>query len=100
MAGRIAWTLAYALPRMGRVEQAIEVTDQALDRDGLPPVWSARLRARRALSLFAVGRYDEAWAGTERAAADGNQVGDRRALGFARYTPAALAVSHRRQAAA
>ena len=100
MAGRIAWTLAYALPRMGRVEQAIEVTDQALDRDGLPPVWSARLRARRAMSLFAVGRYDEAWAETERAEAEGNQVGDRLALGFALYTRAELEFYHRRNVAA
>src|SRR5260370_18525325 len=100
MAGRIAWTLAYALPRMGRVEQAIEVTDQALDRDGLPPVWSARLRARRAMSLFAVGRYDEAWAETERAEAEGNQVGDRLSLGFALYTRAQPGFHHRRNVAA
>ncbi len=100
MAGRIAWTLAYALPRMGRLEQAIEVTDQALAREGLPPVWSARLRARRAMSLFAVGRYEAAWAEAERAEAEGNQVGDRLAVGYSLYTRAELEFYHRRNVAA
>jgi DNA-binding CsgD family transcriptional regulator len=100
MAGRIAWTLAYALSRMGRLERAIEVTDQALARDGLPPVWSARLRARRAVSLFAVGRYDEASAEAGRAEAEGDQAGDRLAVGFALYARAELEFYCRRNAAA
>lgn len=86
MAGRAAWMLAYALPRLGQHEQAIEVTDRALARDGLPPVWSARLRARRATSLFAVGRYDAARAEAERAEAEGTQAGDRLSVGYALYT--------------
>jgi DNA-binding CsgD family transcriptional regulator len=90
MAARIAWTLAYALPRMGRLEQAIEVTDQALARAGLPPVWSARLRARRATSLLAVGRCREARAEAGRAEAEGNQAGDRLAVGYSLCTQAAL----------
>lgn len=96
LAGRVAWTLAYALPRLGRLAEAIEVTDQALTRDGLPPVWSARLRARRAMSLFAVGRYDEARAEAERAEAEGNQVGDRLAIGYALYTIAEVEIYQRR----
>jgi DNA-binding CsgD family transcriptional regulator len=88
--GRVAWILAYALPRMGRHEQAIEVTGQALSRDGLPAIWSARLRARRATSLFAAGRYDAARAEAERAEAEGTQVGDRLAVGYALYTLARL----------
>jgi DNA-binding CsgD family transcriptional regulator len=90
LAGRAAWILAYALSRLGRLEQAIEVTGQALARAGLPPVWSARLRARRATSLFAAGRYDAARAEAERAEAEGNQAGDRLAVGYALYTLARL----------
>jgi DNA-binding CsgD family transcriptional regulator/tetratricopeptide (TPR) repeat protein len=90
MAGRVAWTLAYALPRLGQHEKAIEVTSQALARDGLPLAWSARLRARQATSLFALGRFDEARAEAERAEAEGTQAGDRLAVGHALYTLARL----------
>lgn len=92
LAGRVAWILAYALPRLGRLEQAIEVTNHALERDGLPLVWSARLRARRATSLFATGRYDAARADAERAEADGTQAGDRLAVGYSLYTIARLEI--------
>jgi DNA-binding CsgD family transcriptional regulator len=96
LAGRVAWTMAYALPRMDQQQQAIEVTDQALAREGLPSVWSARLRARRATSLFAARRYKEASAEAERAEAEGNQVGDRLAVGYALYTRARLEFLGRR----
>jgi tetratricopeptide (TPR) repeat protein len=96
LAGRAAWALAYALPRLGQHEQAIEVAGQALARDGLPPVWSARLRARRATSLFAAGRFDAARAEAERAEAEGNQAGDRLAVGYALYTLARLDIVGRR----
>ncbi len=99
MAGEIAWTLAYALPRLGRVEDAIEVTDQALARDGLPLVWSARLRARRAMSLFAVGRYDTARADGQRGEAEGAQADDRLAMGYSLYTLAQLEFVDRRSTA-
>ena len=96
VAGRAAWILAYALPRLGRPEEAIEVTGHVLARDGLPRVWSARLRARRATSLFAVGRYGEARAEAERAEAEGTQAFDRLAVGYALYTLARLdIVGHR-----
>lgn len=96
LAGRLAWTLAYALPRLGQLTEAIEVTDQALARAGLPPVWSARLRARRSMSLFAVGRYDEAIADAKLAEADGNELGDRLAMGYALYTIAEVEIYQRR----
>jgi DNA-binding CsgD family transcriptional regulator len=100
MAGRVTWTLAYALSRMDRHEQGIEVTGQALAREGLPAVWSARLRARLAMSLFAVGRYDEASAQAERAEAEGTEVGDRLAVGFSLYTRAELEFYYRRNVVA
>ncbi len=96
LAGRAAWTLGYALPRLGRVTEAIEVTGQALGREGLPPVWSARLRARRATSLSAAGRYDAARAEAERAEAEGTAAGDRLAVGYALYTLARLDIYGRR----
>jgi DNA-binding CsgD family transcriptional regulator/tetratricopeptide (TPR) repeat protein len=96
LAGRVAWILAYALPRLGQHEQAIEVTDRALARDGLPLVWSARLRARRATSLFALGRYDAARAEAQRAEADGTRAGDRLPVGYALYTLARLDIVGRR----
>jgi DNA-binding CsgD family transcriptional regulator len=96
MAGRIAWTLAYALPRLGRLTEAIEVTDEALARPDLPAEWSARLRARRSMSLLAVGRYDEAYAEAERAAVDGEQAGDDLSVGYALYTLAEVEFYQRR----
>jgi DNA-binding CsgD family transcriptional regulator len=100
MAGRIAWTLAYALPRLGRVAESIEVTDEVLARSDLPALWSARLRARRSMSLYAVGRYDEAYADAERAVADGEAVGDQLAIGYALYTVAYVEIYGRRNVAA
>lgn len=100
MAGRAAWTLGYALPRLGRVAEAIEVTGQALARGGLPAVWSARLRARRATSLFAVGRYEAARAEAERAEAEGTEASDRLAVGYALYTLARLDIIDRQTIAA
>jgi len=100
MAGRAAWILGYALPRLGRVAEAIEVTGHVLGRGELPPVWSARLRARRATSLFAVGHYEAARAEAERAEAEGSREGDRLAVGYALYTLARLdIVGHRNIAA-
>jgi DNA-binding CsgD family transcriptional regulator len=96
LAGWAAWILGYALPRLGRLEQAIEVTGQALGRDRLPGIWSARLRARRATSLFAVGRYEEARAEAERAETEGSRARDRLAMGYALYTLARLDVLGRR----
>ena len=100
LAGRIAWTLAYALPRLGRVAESIEVTDAVLARSDLPVLWSARLRARRSMSLHAVGRYDEAYADAERAVADGEAVGDQLAMGYALYTIALVEIYGRRNVAA
>jgi len=96
LAGHTAWTLAYALPRLGRLAEAIEVTDQALARADLPALWSARLRARRAMSLFAVGRYQDARSEAERAEAEGNLAGDRLAQGYALYTIGLLEIYQRR----
>jgi DNA-binding CsgD family transcriptional regulator len=99
IAGQITWVLGYALPRLGRLQEAIDVTDQTLHIQGLPPEWLARVRARRAMSLFAIGRYDDARAEAERAETDGELAGDRLAVGYALYTLAELELHHRRRVA-
>jgi DNA-binding CsgD family transcriptional regulator/tetratricopeptide (TPR) repeat protein len=100
VAARIAWILAYALSRMSRHEQAVEVADEGLARPGLPPLWTARLRARQAMSLFAAGRYDAAQAAVTRAEDDGRLADDPLALGYALYTLAQLEYHGRRNTVA
>jgi DNA-binding CsgD family transcriptional regulator len=98
IAGSVGWTLAYALSRLGRLDQAIEATERVLARGGLPPIWSARLHARQAMSLFAVGRYDTARIEAERGEAEGAEAGDRIAVGYSLYTLAQLEFYDRRRA--
>ncbi|MCW3817607.1 LuxR C-terminal-related transcriptional regulator [Micromonospora sp. DR5-3] len=100
VAARMAWTLGYALMRMGRYEQAVEVAEHTLERPGLPAVWTARLYALRALALIGVGRFDEARAVAARAEAEGHQAGDRLAVGYALHTLALIAHNQRRDVAA
>jgi len=96
LAGRAAWTLGYALPRLGQMNEAIDITGQALARPDLPPIWSARLHARRATSLFAAGHYAAARTEAQQAETQGTQTSDRLALGYALYTLARLdIVDHR-----
>jgi len=86
VAGRMAWTLGYALLRNGRTEQALDVTGQALAGRTLTPVWTARVRAMRAMVLSAVGRYVEAGETARQAEAEGERAGDRVAVGYALQT--------------
>ena len=84
--GRTAWTLGYALLRLGRYQQAIEVTDQALTRTELTDVWRARLRALGAMSLLNVDRPDQAEAAAQRAEEEGRRAGDALAVGYALHS--------------
>ncbi len=99
MAGTTSWTLAYALSRMGKLEQAVTAIDEALSREGVPLAWSARLRARRALTLFTMGRYDEGRGNAEQAAEAGTRAGDRLAVGYAQYVLAMIEIYDRRRVA-
>jgi DNA-binding CsgD family transcriptional regulator len=96
LAGQLAWVLGCTLPRLGRVKEAIEATDETIARAELPPVWIARLRARRAMSLFEDGQYDEALSAARQAKVDGNLAGDRLATGYALYTIAEVEIYQRR----
>jgi DNA-binding CsgD family transcriptional regulator len=99
MAGTTSWTLAYALSRMGKFAEAVTVVDEALGRGDVPLLWSARLRARRALTLFTMGRYDDARGDAERAVEDGTRAGDRIATGYAEYVLAMTEIYDRRNVA-
>jgi DNA-binding CsgD family transcriptional regulator/tetratricopeptide (TPR) repeat protein len=88
VAGRMTWTLAYALDRMTRHAAALEVLDAALRHTALrdvavPDAWRARALALRALVLANCGRSGEAEEAAARAEAEGTRVGDRVAAGFA-----------------
>jgi DNA-binding CsgD family transcriptional regulator len=98
--GRLAWILTIALTEMGRQEEAIEVTHQAMSRKDLPPAWRARLRARLAMALFSRYHYPEARIEAERAEAEGHQAGDRLAIAYALYSLAHLDVFDRTNTAA
>jgi DNA-binding NarL/FixJ family response regulator len=83
IAGRMTWTLASALKRLARPREALEVLDTALRDKALPRGWVARARALHATVLIACGRPDEAEAAAARAHAEGEESGDRFAVGFA-----------------
>jgi DNA-binding CsgD family transcriptional regulator/tetratricopeptide (TPR) repeat protein len=79
--GWMAWLLSELHQISGRYERAAEVTDEALRRDGLPPLWAARIQAVRAMALlFLGGRDAEARATAVQAERDAAHIGDRRTL--------------------
>jgi DNA-binding CsgD family transcriptional regulator len=90
VAGRIAWTLAFALLRNSQPDQALAVTGEALTGRALTPVWTARLRALRAVILNGIARHAEAGDVATQAEAEGEQAGDRLAVGYALHTLALL----------
>jgi hypothetical protein len=75
VAGRMVWTLGYALFRSGQTEQSLEATGQALAGRTLTPLWTARVRAQHAMALNNAGRYAEAEQIARRAQAEGEQAG-------------------------
>jgi DNA-binding CsgD family transcriptional regulator len=83
LAGRMGWTVGYAVIRLGRFDDVVEVVHQALTRPEVPAVWIARLHALQAMSLMLAGHYDAARATAVRAEAEGEQAGDRLAIGYA-----------------
>jgi DNA-binding CsgD family transcriptional regulator len=91
VAGRMVWTLGYALIRGTGMEEALAVTGQALAERTLTPVWAARVRALRAMALNGTGHHAEAKRTAGQAEAEGEQAGDRIAIGYALY---ALALIH------
>ena len=90
VAGRIAWARAFALLRNGQHDQALAATAEALTGRALTPVWTARLRALRAMVFNSSARLAEAGEVATQAEAEGEQAGDRLAVGYALHTLALL----------
>jgi DNA-binding CsgD family transcriptional regulator len=99
-AGRMAWTLAYALLHTARYEQALAVTARMLAGRALTAVWTARLRSLEALILLHSGHFTEAVATARQAAAEGQQTGDRLATAYALHARSLLQVNQQRDQAA
>ncbi|OLB77500.1 MAG: hypothetical protein AUI14_15845 [Actinobacteria bacterium 13_2_20CM_2_71_6] len=82
-AAETAWILALTLYSCGRYAESLSVVDEALARDGVPPLWQARLRVSRAKALPLVGWRDDGKAEALRALLEGEQLGDRVTIGYA-----------------
>ena len=88
--GPAAWVLAGSLARTAWLQEAEAVVEKALSEPGITARWRARLIARAALTLVAMGRYDEARDAALRARSDGERLGDAMAAGYALYAEASL----------
>ena len=89
-AAQMAWILAYSLLGTDRAEQALDVVAQTLRDEQTPPRWSARLRALRAVTLDALGRYQEAGIAVADALPAGQTAKDRYAIAFALHAKALI----------
>jgi DNA-binding CsgD family transcriptional regulator len=84
VAARMAFYAASSADRTGRDEQAHRILLAALDDPRTPAGWRGRLRAYYALALQGGAPGDEIAAQARRALAEGEQAGDRLAVGYAR----------------
>jgi len=100
MAGRLAWTLAHAFTFLLRFEEALAVCGRALNERALTPTWTARLRAMHSMIMAICTRFDEAEAAAAQADAEGTQVGDALAIGYALVAKCLAEHMHRRDDAA
>ena len=82
-AGRTAWALAYALLGRGKRAQALELVEDTLRRWPTVVPWAARLRALwGVLIVDEHQQFDVARDTAEEVIAEGEQTGDRFAVGF------------------
>jgi len=73
-----AWMLSSAVRRAGRYEDAAELAEQVLADPRTGGAWGDRLRSAWAVTLLALGRYDEAEAVAQQLQSErGGQVTDR-----------------------
>lgn len=86
MAGRLTWTMGYALLRMVRYDQALKVIRVTLVGKELTGVWVARLRALEAMVLGGSGRAEESAVVAAQAEEEGRRADDRLAVGYALHT--------------
>ncbi len=98
-AAEAAWLLAYTLARTGRLGESAAVAEAGLARPGISETWAARLRARQAITLAALGQWDRAAEIAGQALAGAERAGDRFAAGYALLALAFVAYSRRDHAA-
>ncbi|HEX8869529.1 MAG TPA: AAA family ATPase [Lentzea sp.] len=83
-AALMACSLSQSLMRTGRLTEALTVVERMLaDNDDPDASWLARLRAVQAVLLQVLGRFDEVYPAARRALAEGEQHGDKFAMGLA-----------------
>jgi DNA-binding CsgD family transcriptional regulator len=90
--GRMAWALAFAQLRKSQYDQALTTTGEVLAGRALTPVWTARMRALRAVILNSSARHAEAAEVAAQAELEGERAGDRLAVGYALHTLAMLRI--------
>ena len=98
-AAQVAWLLAYTQSRTGRPAEAAAVVEDALARSGISETWASRLRARQAMTMAVLGRWDRVAPLAEQALAGAERAGDRFAAGYALHALGFVA-HHRRDHAA
>jgi DNA-binding CsgD family transcriptional regulator/tetratricopeptide (TPR) repeat protein len=89
--GRMLLLRVRVSSRRTRTEVGLGEVAAALADERLPPVWAARIRARRAIMLFKLGRFREARTEAERALADATAVADAIGAGTGRLVLGQLA---------
>jgi DNA-binding CsgD family transcriptional regulator len=97
-AAEVSWLLAYALSRAGQKGEAALAEERALGRPGVSAVWTARLRARQAMTQALLHHSDRAVQIANQALAEAEHAGDRFAVGYALYTLSYVAYLRRDQA--
>lgn len=81
--GRMTWLRTRAFLNEGRHQEAMDLEQSALSGAGLIGKWRARMLAMQAVTHIELGQLDEAIAAARLAETEGDQVGDRVAIGWA-----------------
>jgi DNA-binding CsgD family transcriptional regulator/tetratricopeptide (TPR) repeat protein len=98
-AAEAAWRVGYAQMRTARPSDAVASVERALQRPGVGDVWTARLRALRALAMSFASRLDTPQAARD-ALALAEAAHDRLAAGYALFTMYLVDIYLRRHEAA
>jgi len=99
-AAEVSWLLGYTLSSTRRRSEAAAVVEDALARPGISATWTARLRARQAVTMTMLEQWDRSADLAEQALAGAERAGDRFAAGYALHVLSFLALRRRDDAAA
>ncbi|MFC7244689.1 ATP-binding protein [Catellatospora aurea] len=78
----LRWLLVQACYRQGRLQEAIDATEPAVDSPDTSVGQAARFHGIAAICLFLLDRFDEAVTVADRAVADGEAAGDAEGIGI------------------